>query len=170
MLQSFLDDRLRASGVRGVRLAEIHAVRLANGHIFKLSMTDGFNAGRGYSIEIADAALSSWTIAPAFPLPPEVYPPPSHPTHELAYVAIEMFAAGNRVFVPCYSYDPEQSGMRRNSGYKVALWDDESGSWSVLTDWKQEPPLFIGQIDAATIFVQYASSMEKRSLHIPSSP
>ncbi len=119
------------------------ALKLANGRIFKLSLTDNYDSG-GYRAEVADAAFTRWEKLPPFPVK--------------SAIVRNASVAGNRILI-------------LTSTAQTAVWDDEAGRWNVLEAWprnagsKSDPPISISSLDdGERVLVRYSSTFEIVSL------
>jgi hypothetical protein len=120
------------------------ALRLANGRIFKLSMTHWF-VEDGYRAEIADAAFTRWQKLPAFPLPQP-------------FVVDDIVAAGNRVYILPGRRDIKTPDRR------VVIWDDDAHKWRVSSKWPAQDPAAYIPLDkksALALFPQHGGDIVK---------
>jgi hypothetical protein len=117
------------------RLAGGRALKLANGRIFKLSLTSPWLDEHGLSAEIADARFTRWDKLPAFPLKP----------YGIAHVAV----LGNRVVML-----PEAPHRH------TVAWDDKRQVWTVWKNWTREGALSVTPVDERRALVRYPDSYE----------
>lgn len=120
------------------------AVKLANGHIFKLSLK-GITSDEGYQAETADAALSRWAKAPPFPI-------------EKAAVR-QFIAVGNRAVL-----------LLAEPRDKLVLWNDDTRRWSVMQLWPgtrwsvNNRPISIMPVGDQHVLLRYADTYEYAAL------
>lgn len=111
------------------------ALKLANGRIFKLSLTGVFDSD-GYRAEIADAAFTRWEKLPPFPLKPAIIR--------------NVSTAGNRVLI------------LTNTGQTV-VWDDDTKAWHILKWWPTGGGSTISitaLADGKRVLIRYGNSFE----------
>lgn len=113
------------------------ALKLANGRIFKLSLTGVFDQD-GYRAEIANAQFTRWDKLPPFPLTD-------------IHIG-NLSVVGNRVLV-----------LMQNN--QTVVWDDDANAWSILKQWP-EPGLdpqesaisIVGFPNSNRVIVRYRTS------------
>lgn len=115
------------------------ALKLANGRIFKFSLTASFGS-EGYRAEIADATFTHWERLPPFPVD-------GTPVRNIS-------VAGNRVII-------------LTDANKTVAWDDQQQTWHVWDNWpvgvgnKNNPPISItGFGEDKKVLVRYHSSFD----------
>ncbi len=106
------------------------ALKLANGKIFKLSLSEG-----AYHAEISDALFTAWKALPPFPLKP--------------FAIRHMAVAGDRVlFFSEKATDP------------TVVWDDTRRAWKTWSPWFKTTPLSVIPIDATRAIIRSSQSYE----------
>lgn len=115
------------------------ALKLANGRVFKLSLTGDFDS-EGYRAEIADAAFTQWERLPPLPFGEAV--------------VRNVGVAGNRVII-------------LNNTDQTVAWDDDAKAWLVWKNWpkgagtKDDPPISISALpDGKRVLIRYSSSFD----------